>query len=135
MIGRYAPQEGRVSNLKLDIHEGHLVITGSVKVVLNISFEVTMRLEHDEHRLIARLMSLKPMRLITDQLKEMILDKIIERMPEGATREKDALFFDLNHIIRSRGFDGDLTIHALHTADDAVTLEMSGSIGFGEAIV
>lgn len=134
MIDRYAPREGRVSRLGLDIRDGNLVVTGSVKVLLQIPFEVTMRLENDERCLIARLISLKPMRLITDQLKETILDKIVERMPTGVSREKDALFFDVNKILAGRGFAADLRLLSLHTANDAVTLELTGPLTFAEAI-
>lgn len=134
LIQQYAPDAGRVSKLKLDIKDGNLVISGAVKILLKISFEAVMKLEFDDRRLIARLLSLKPLRLLGEQMKELILDKIVERMPAGASREKDAIFFDINKIISSRGMESDLHITSLRTADDAVTLELNGSMGFAAVV-
>jgi hypothetical protein len=130
IIQQYAPEAGKVSKLMLDIKDGNMVITGAVKIVLKISFEVVMKLEFDDRCLIARLLSLKPLRLLGEKMKELILDKIVENMPEGISREQDALFFDVNKIISSRGMESDLHITSLRTANDAVTLELNGSMGF-----
>jgi hypothetical protein len=130
IIQQYAPEAGKVSKLMLDIKDGNMVITGVVKIVLKISFEAVMKLEFDDRRLIARLVSLKPLRLLGEKMKELILDKIVENMPEGISREQDALYFDINKIISSRGMESDLHITSLRTANDAVTLELNGSMGF-----
>ncbi len=134
LIDRFAPREGRVTRLHIDLREGLLVVTGQVRVILNVPFEVTLRLDAEDSRISAQLVSIKPMRLVTEPFKETILDKIAERLP-GAEHRGDALYFDLNTLIQSRGLGGEIRMLSLRTAEGAVTLEFCGSLSLAEVIV
>ncbi|RPH99271.1 MAG: hypothetical protein EHM72_11535 [Calditrichaeota bacterium] len=128
LINRYAPQSDRVSKLNLRIEGEHIVFSGSVKVLLSIPFEAVLKFDSNGRQIIAHLITLRPLRMLTEQLKEKILDKIVENMPPGAFREGEALIFDINALAQNRGFHTELLVTSLKTADDKISVTIQGTL-------
>ena len=129
LVQKYVPPSKKLSNLRVEINEGHILITGRATVVLSINFQATLDLSHRGDEVIARLEKLSPMSGIMAQFKDKILYKIAEK--EDFIRHNaanDALEIRLNSVLGQAVKISKLNITKLSVAKDDLTIAVQGEL-------
>lgn len=129
LIQKFVPPTKKMSSLRAEINDGHVLITGRVTIGLSFNFQATLVLSHRGDEVIARLEKLSPMSGIMAQFKDKILYKIAEKADFiRHNAANDALEIRLNSVLGQAVETSNLNITKLSVAKDDLTIAVQGEL-------
>lgn len=129
VISQNIPSGGKISNIRATVEDRHLTFSGQLKVLLPINFEAGFKISHTKKEIIAQLAQVRPMSGIMDQLKNKILEKIVEFAAFARLDvDHEAIRIPLDEILKKYGLDSNLEIEDVIVAEKQLRLKVQGDI-------
>ncbi len=129
LIGRFAPPNNKIRNLRVECQDEKILFSGRIAQLLNIPFQATLDISHTENEIVVRLERIQPMRGMMGQFKEKILNMLAERA-DFIRHDKlnDALRIDVNKALAKHITSAKLLVKDCTASTDNLALTLQGEL-------
>ena len=129
VIKKHVPTTGKISNIRADLQDDHLVFSGHIQLLLSVKFEAVFEVFFTSFEIIARLIAVHPMKALAEGLKPKILKKIVEVADFAALDAEDSsIRIPIDALLSHYGLDSHLSIQDLAISENLLVLKLHGSI-------
>jgi hypothetical protein len=130
IIQKRVPPNDKISNLRVAMKTGKIIVSGTVRVLLPVNFEADFELSHTDNDIIAHLAEIRPMSAIADQFKNKILEKITDASPFlQLDKKNESIKAPINEALQNNGVVSNLVIEDLNVSDKKLQIKVQGDVG------